>query len=903
MTNLKKKKIFRKLLLCLLTVCFMQETMAQSRTITGKISGEEDEPLAGATVSIKGKNKAVTTDNEGKFTINAEQGNVLVITSVGYISYEITVTGETNYSVKLTTTAAGLGGITVIGSRGKPRTDINRPVPVDVISSKDLQNTGQVDLAQQVQFTSPSFNSAKTAVNGLTTYADPATLKGMSPDQSLVLINAKRRHQFSAVNNNVTVGRGTVVTDLNGVPSLAVERLEILRDGAAAQYGSDAIAGIINLELKKSVNTGTARTQFGINKEGDGGTALASVNYGFTLGKPQSYLNLTLHYQYVGETNRIDPFTGTIYNSTKTIDDSIRNARGVWPTSKPAIVGNYGNSQTKSYQAYMNMGYPLGKNWSLYSFGGFSKRDVESYAFFRSARPNDANADTLIFSNGFLPKGPGNSVDYSLFAGVNKKSDKGWNIDLSSGYGLNYLDLSLENSANPSLGALSPTEFYIGRYTFGQSTTDASFSKNFENALGTKSINLALGSQLRIDNFKITKGDTASYSIGPLASTSIPAAQRKNPGSTGRSGVAPSDEVNATRTNVGVFADIESDITDKFLVAIAGRYENYSDFGSNISGKLATRYRFAKNFAIRGSINRGFRAPSLQQINFAQNTGVLSGGVITQSRHIRSDDSRLAQIGIEYPKPELSWNYNLGFTAKASSNLLFTLDAYQVDVKDKIIVSEQLTVSSAIPALLAAFPASTGIRQVTFFTNHVNTRTRGIDFVGSFKHNFKPRHGLTGSIAFTLNETNITYQKPTPALLQTGAAATVKLIDTVSISIIETALPKNKILLSLGYQLKKFNVTVKATRFGEAVAWEKPAGLPHQSQIFSAKTLTDLTLSYDVTKQLNVTMGANNLFDVYPDKVIPTYASYNSGQTPYSRNIGQFGFNGAYYYTTLNLKF
>lgn len=887
----------------MIACCLSQTVMAQGTAVKGKVTGEKGEPVAGATVTIKGKNKSTTTGNDGSFTINAETGDILVISSVGFLSYEVTINAETNYSVTLTTNAAGLGAVTVVGSRGKPRSDVNRPVPVDVISSKELENTGQVDLAQQVQFTSPSFNSAKTAVNGLTTYADPATLKGMSPDQSLVLINTKRRHQFSAVNNNVTVGRGTVVTDLNGVPSLAVERLEVLRDGAAAQYGSDAIAGIVNLELKKSVNTGSARTQFGILKEGDGATALASVNYGFSLGKPKSYLNLTLHYQYVGESNRIDPYTGVIYNSTKNLDDSIRNARGVWPTNKPAYVGNYGGSRTKSYQSFMNLGLPLGKDWTLYSFGGTSKRDILSYAFFRSARPNDANSNPSIYPDGFLPKGPGNSVDYSLVAGVNRKSEKGWNIDLSTGYGLNYLDLFAENTVNPSMGAASPTEFYIGRYTFGQSTTEATFSKNFENAWGTKSINIAMGSQLRIDNFKIAKGDTASYGVGPLASSSLPAAQRKNPGSTGRSGIAPSDEVNASRTNVGVFIDIESDITDEFLVALAGRYENYSDFGSNISGKLATRYRFAKNFAIRGSVNRGFRAPSLQQINFAQNTGVLNAGVITQSRHIRSDDPRLAQLGVEFPKPELSWSYNLGLTAKAGSKFLFTVDAYQIDVTDKIIVSEQLLVSSAIPALLGAFPASTGIRQVTFFTNHINTRTKGLDFVTSFKHNFKPKNGITASLALTLNETRITSQKPTPAALQAGATSTVKLIDTVSISIVETALPKNKILFSLGYQVNKFNVTVKATRFGEAIAWEKPAGLPHRSQTFSAKTLTDLTLSYDITKKFNLTLGANNIFDVYPDKVLSNYASYNSGQTPYSRNIGQFGFNGAYYYTTLNLKF
>lgn len=903
MTNIKNNDLFHILFFCVLFFCLTQNAIAQSKTITGNISGDKGEPLAGATVSVKGKKKAVTTDSEGKFTISAEPGDVLVITSIGFLSYEINVTSELNYTIKLTTNPAGMGAVTIIGSRGKPRTDVNRPVPVDVISSKELENTGQVDLGQQAQFTSPSFNSSKNAINGLTSYADPASLRGMSPDQSLVLVNTKRRHQFSAVNNNVTVGKGTVVTDLNGIPSLAVERLEILRDGAAAQYGSDAIAGIINLELKKTIHTGTFRTQLGINKEGDGATVMTAINYGFGLGKPQSYLNLTLHYQYVGETNRIDPYTGVIYNSNRSLDTIIRNKNGVWPTDKPAYVSKYGSSQTKSYQAFMNLGYPLGKDWTLYSFGGTSKRDILAYAFFRSARANDANSDSALFPHGFAPEGPGNSVDYSLFAGVNKKSEKGWNVDFSSGYGLNYLDLFAEHTANPSMGAASPTSFYIGKYTFGQSTTEATVSRSYDDVLGTKSINLAFGSQLRIDNFKIKEGDTASYIAGPLASSSIPVANRKNPGSTGRSGISPADASNESRTNIGIFADIESDITDKFLVALAGRYENYSDFGSNLSGKLATRYRFTKNFALRASVNRGFRAPSLQQVNFGLTTGVLQGGEVTQSLQIRSKDPRLAQLGIEYPKPELSWNYNVGITAKAGNNVLFTLDAYQIDVTDKIMVSEQLTVSSAIPALLAAFPASTGIKQVTFFTNNINTRTQGIDFVTSFKHTFKPRHFLSGNVALTVNKTEITYQKPTPAPLQAGATTTVKLIDTITVSIIETSQPRNKILASLAYQINKLNLTAKATYFGKVVAWEKPTGLPHRSQTFSGKTLIDATIGYDISQRLSVTIGANNLFDVYPDKVNPDYASYNSGQTPYTRNANQFGFNGAYYYTTCNLKF
>ena len=250
MTNFKKNNLPRTILF-LLTFCISQNLWAQVKTVTGTITGDKDEPLAGATISVKGKNRTVTTDSQGNFSINADPGEVLVVSSVGFTTYEIKITADTNSAAKLTVNSAGLGAVTVIGSSGKPRTDVNRPVPVDVISSKELENTGQTDLDQMAQFTSPSFNSAKSGINGVANFADPASLRGMSPDQSLVLINGKRRHQFSAINNNVTVGKGTVVTDLNSIPSLAVERMEILQDGAAAQYGSDAIAGIMNHVLKK----------------------------------------------------------------------------------------------------------------------------------------------------------------------------------------------------------------------------------------------------------------------------------------------------------------------------------------------------------------------------------------------------------------------------------------------------------------------------------------------------------------------------------------------------------------------------------------------------------------------------------------------------------------------------
>jgi iron complex outermembrane recepter protein len=873
--------------------------------ISGTVKDGEGSPLTGVSVVIKGTTKGAITDENGNFTLDVKAGDVLVFTFVGFDKQEFIVTNTTSkIDISMRESAGLVGEVTVIGSRGKPRTDVERAVPVDVISAKELQMTGQTDLGQMAQFTSPSFNSAKYGINGVANYADPATLRGMSPDQVLVLINGKRRHQFSALNLNVTVGKGTVVTDLNSLPSLAVDRLEILRDGAAAQYGSDAIAGIVNLNLNKSVGKGTFKTQFGQTKEGDGASYMGALNYGFKLGKENSYLNLTLHYQHADGTQRSDPFTGRIYvaagatpATTLIREDSTRAARGVWPTTtsgKPFYVSTYGSNPTTAYQGFANLGYPLSKEWTLYGFGGYSQKNIAAEGFFRNAIPTDANSNVAIYPNGYDPDLPGTSVDFSGVAGVRKEVKDGWNIDLSTGYGKNYLDLWAKNTTNPSMGASSPTEFYVGRSGFGQSTTEASLTKNVEGWAGTKSLNMALGGQLRFDFFSQKQGDENSYKVGPLATTNA-----KAPGSSGRPGIAPEDALDITRRNVGIFADVESDITDKLLVATALRFENYSDFGNNLSGKLATRLKLTDNIAIRGSINKGFRAPSLQQINNSVTTSAVQAGAILQTKQLPSTDARLEKIGIAKPKAEDSWNYNVGLTAKVGEKLLFTADVYQIDIKNRIIISEALGVSG-IAALKSNF---TGLTQISFFTNHLNTRTQGLDLVATFKHSFNDDNRFTASVAGTFNKTIITSDKGTPDLLQAGTTAKVLIIDTVSRSLIETSQPREKILVSLGYQWKKFNLTVRGNYFGAVTAWEKPAGLPHRSQVFSAKTIYDVVLSFAATKNLSFAIGGNNVTDVYPDKVISTYASYFTGQTPYTRNANQFGFNGAFYYLNGTLNF
>jgi iron complex outermembrane receptor protein len=442
-------------------------------------------------------------------------------------------------------------------------------------------------------------------------------------------------------------------------------------------------------------------------------------------------------------------------------------------------------------------------------------------------------------------------------------------------------------------------------------------SRNYVGLFGTKSFNLALGSQFRVDRFELEKGSPESYEVGPFAlaapaTPTSPARTAKAPGSSGRPGIAPDDETNTTRSNVGVYVDVESDITERWLVTTALRYENYSDFGSNISGKLASRLKVTEGIALRGSINRGFRAPSLQQTFNSVTTSTVQAGAIVQTKQLRNNDPRLVPLGVSDPKAETSWNYSVGVAARLTEDLLFTVDAYQIDIRDRIINSERL-VKSDIRALQT--PDFENISEIRFFTNAIDTRTRGIDLVTTYKYDFSERSRLSTSLALSFNATNIVRTGDTPAALQAGTTNRILLIDTVSIGLIERAQPRQKVLFSVTYQLGKFSITPRASYFGPVTAYEKPANIaatsttplryvPHISQEFSGKTLLDLALVYNPVKAVSISVGANNITNVYPDKVdAARFASYSNGEIPYSRNVAQFGFNGAYYYTNLTLTF
>jgi iron complex outermembrane recepter protein len=809
--------------------------------------------------------------------------------------------------------------LTVIGSRGKPRTDVDRPVPVDVVSTEELKSTGQTDLGQQIQFTSPSFNSAKYGVNGATNFADPASLRGLAPDQVLLLINGHRRHQFSALNLNISPGLGTVVSDLNSIPTAAVSRIEVLRDGAAAQYGSDAIAGIVNLSLKNDDDGGSVGLTVGLNKEGDGFTTKASINQGLKLGSDGGFINYTLEYFGTEGTNRSDPYDGVLYPAAPAnytgptaafpyTTATPRADRNVYPQG-PFVVGNYGSNRNRTYQAFLNAERPVSETVKFYLFGGYSRKDIRAFGFFR-APATASNAVLSIFPDGYVPELPGRSIDYSINLGM-KAELGGWDVDLGYGFGHNKLDQFANNTVNASLGAASPTSFYVGRTAFTQQVVDLTASKGLGEVGGMNGLNIAVGAQWRRDNFKVTRGDLASYQVGPLALSG------RTAGSNGRPGYAPADENDLSRRNIAAFIDLEADITDAFLVTTALRYENYSDFGGNLSGKLAARLKLGDAIAIRGSYNRGFRAPSLAQIGNRVNTSTVQNNQILQTQQIASSDIRLATLGIADPKAEISNNFSAGLTGDLGA-FTFTADAFQINIKDRIAITDGI-LSSNFPAVATLFP---GVREIRFFTNQIDTRTRGIDVVATYKLDVAGGD-LKLTLAGTHAETKVLRQQATPTQLVVGASVAnqaAPLLGLTAIELIEVAQPRTKILLSTNYETGGLTLGARATYFGNVKAFS--TGLnPADSnvacdatnrcvQTFSAKTIVDLNATYAFNDAFSLTLGANNLFDVYPDKwnntrdgAVGQAASYSNGQTPYTRNASQFGFNGSYYYLTANVKF
>jgi iron complex outermembrane receptor protein len=796
--------------------------------------------------------------------------------------------------------------VVVVGSRWlTARTNTRTPMPVDIVSSTDLVRTGQTDLNQMVNFVVPSFNSAHQTISDGTDHIDPATLRGLGPDQMLLLINGKRQHTTALVNVNSTVGRGSVGYDMSVVPAEAIERIEVLRDGAAAQYGSDAIAGVINIVLRNGVGSNSFVTMHSQTKAGDGQTTLGSLNYGVRIGG-EGFLNGTLQYSDRGPTNRSGTYNNTVYQPrlpdsryfapltpaeqlSQLQDNALVEERGF---DRNAMI--VGNASARNYRTFFNSAVPIGDGIEVYGFGGYNQRSGRAAEFYRY--PNVPQTGNLsIYPDGYLPFLETNIQDMTLAIGVRRRENDGWNVDLSSEYGRNSIAFEVDNTLNPSLGTLSPTHFYCGKLGFAQHTTNLDFSRSLDTPGALQSLHMAFGAEYRTDRYRIDAGDEASWRDYNPPGT--PPSEALAYGAQGFDGFRPADATDQTRSNFALYADFGSDITRRLLVTAATRFEEYSDYGSSVSGKLAGRFELLEKLGIRGSINKGFRAPSLQQRYYsATGPQFITIDDLNQQREVttvRNDSDVARRLGIPQLRPEKSLSYSLGLAADMSDALRFTVDAYQIDIADRIVLSGRF--SNSVPQLAQYFEG-TDITDAQFFTNAVDTRTRGADAILTYRNQLANENVLSVNAAFNYNRTHVTEVRTPPQLAGLGET----LLNREERGRLEVNQPRDKLILGLSYSTSRAYLHVQTTRFGEitAVAPQDPA----EDQTFSAKFVTDISFAYEVSDIVSVTIGANNIFDVYPDKVADPRLT-NDGTVPYSRFATQFGFNGASYYAKLQLQF
>lgn len=873
--------------------------------IRGTITDESGEPLIGATVAVQGKNRGTTTDIDGTFTIEADANDVLIVSYTGYVTKEVLLTGADSYNITLSQGVA-LESVTVIGSRGRPRTDVDRPVPIDVISAKELVSTNQIDIGQSLHYSAPSFSAVKFGINDLAPLIDPATLRGLAPDQTLLLVNGKRRHKVSFFSLNHGVGKGQLGNDINAIPSAAVKQVEILRDGAAAQYGSDAIAGVMNMQLNDASEGGSVRMFTGVgysspkydglgsnaDLEGDniygddpvadGQTFSTSVNFGLPWGE-NGFINTTATFHHNEAYDRSgfythgagwypdDPNLSDAENEAR--DAELRRINGI--DLDRAVLGAAENTNGG---IFINAGNSLSEDWDFYMFGGFTNKRVIGGIFSRAAARTDRNA-LDIFPNGFNPETPSILTDWQAVSGAKGDLGNDWAMDLSVGYSGNNLDLYNRNTVNPSLGSASPTQFYTGSLNVTQTLLNADVTKTLGNTT------LAFGLESRFESFQQSQGQAESFVAGPLAT------EGKDVGSTGREGYSDRTDGEWNRNNTGVYAEFESDLTEAFLLGGAIRFENYSDFGGDFSYKLATRYKFSDAFGLRGSVNRSFRAPALAQVhysNFAQIAFDNDGNsVVTPFLPIR-DVLVQEAFGITELQPETSFDVALGATAKFGTNFTLTVDAYQISIKDRIIVS------GGIPASDFSQFDGAGYDEINVFTNAVNTTTQGLDVVAAYKKRFGDDNRLNLTLAANFNNTEVD-DFNVPAAFQ-GKEADI--IDDRDVVFLTNGIPNRKVIFSADYQVGKISFLARMTNFGEVIdAREADDTTESGFQEFSAKTVTDLSITGHISPQFSITVGANNLFDVYPDMLLSPNVR---GEVIYSRRTNQFGTQGRFVNLSLN---
>ena len=851
--------------------------------------------------------------------------------------------------------------IVVTGTRRTGRTVAESPVPVDVISAEQLQRSGLTETARLLRDLVPSLNFPQPSITDGTDAIRPATLRGLGPDQTLVLINGKRRHAAALLNLNGSVGRGSTAVDLNQIPASSIGRVEVLRDGAAAQYGSDAIAGVINFQLNDArkggrvfVNYGAFNTRLegvkqvtGVNagagavptltadgvlqlnntgrdlKVTDGEVLTVGGNIGLPLGA-EGFINITAEYRDRADTNRggFDPRrnyaqSGALDPRELTLDRNYHR---------------YGDPATEDLNIVVNTGMPLDENVSFYAFGTFGTRKAESAGFYRRAADN--RNVLAVYPNGFLPLINTDTQDYSIAAGL-KGELGGWNFDLSMSYGDNQTDFVISNTLNASLGAASKTSFEGGGINYNQLMSNLDITRDIDFG-GFEALTVSFGAEWRREEYQLAAGEPDSFRAGPvLVGTNNPfitgagATAFAAPGSQVFPGFQPRiGGVDVTlpnsRENVSAYAELDADITSGLNVQLAGRFEDYTDFGSTFNGKLASRLELIDGFALRGAVSTGFRAPSLQQQFFAAAATNNIGGVLVDAVTLPVSNPVAIALGATPLKAEKSFSWSAGAVFNKIDGLDVTFDYYQIEIDDRIVLSDNLAATRSAAGAPSGTNPGLGIAQILnnagftnisaarFFFNGIDTRTKGFDVIATYRTDLGDLGSLSLTGGYNWNDVDITARRTNPGSL--AQVPGINLFGRLESLRIERGQPRDRINLGADWEWNWLSATLRTNRFGEVFS---PGATPINDVLLAPRWITDLEFRLrpegGIAEGVELAVGANNLFDQYPT-VNPTgraidpitglegNLTVNNYFLPYS-SFSPFGFNGRFLYARISYAF
>lgn len=886
--------------------CIVFGVFSQSRAvITGNVSDQFGN-LPGAKVFIEGTDKNTTTDIIGNYSFNVDEGEYVITSEfVMYTSVSKSITVKVGDTIKVDfvlETGFSIDQPISLGSRAKPKSLLKNTAAVDIISPQQLTNSSQVELTHILHYLIPSFHSTNQTVADGTDHIDPATLRGLGPDQVLVLVNGKRRHNSSLLNVNGTVGKGSVGTDFNAIPIASIERIEILRDGATSQYGSDAIAGVINIILKKQIEIIQVDNRVGVNTKGDGLQIYSSANFGLKIGE-EGYVNVTAEYRDKESVNRAGDYTGTVYTEDTTNDQVLITQNNFFSQNvySGKQVMEIGSAETQNLALSFNGEIPMSDYATFYMHGGRNYREGKSKGFYRFPKNQDRVVLEL-FPNGFSPEILTDIQDDAITGGITGIKNN-WDVDFSHSIGVNRLDYTVNNSNNASMGVTSPRTFYAGGFLYKQNTTNLDISRTFDWYSG---VNIAFGAELRVENYQIIAGEEASYVNGGSTYTNTQGIELPRiVGAQVFPGFQPENELNRFRTNSSGYIDVEANLTDKLLVRTAARYEAYNDFGGQAIWKLSGRYRVKDAISIRAGYSTGFRAPSLHQVFFQNISTQFINGESMQVGTFNNESAVTAEaFDIGKLKPELSSHLSAGVSGKLYKNVTFSFDYYLINIKDRIVLSGRF--ANGYEDILEPFD----VGAAQFFTNAIDSRTSGLDMSLFYKTTLGEGE-FDVSLGANLTQTKV---RGPIKVSQALVGQEEVLFNREEIARVESAQPSYKVNSLASYELDKFRFQLINSLFGKVKFIHPNDGNPAnwvvndftgeietRDQTFSPKIVTDAAISYQINDFVKCTIGGNNIFNVYPDKHAHS-ANTEEGSFRYSRRVQQFGVNGSNYYFRLLLR-